>query len=122
MTNTAKRIRFIRKFAALTQHARMFGLDFIVTDFYRTTDRQQELYAAGKSQCDGINNKSKHQDWLAIDICLIKDGECVWERVTAYELLGKYWKKIGGIWGGDWESLNDIYHFEAGESSEWFQA
>jgi len=121
MTNTEKRIKFIQRFAGLTQYAKMFSLEFIVTSFHRSLDQQQRLYAAGKSKCDGINKKSKHQDWLAIDICLIKDGECIWDRIAAYELLGARWKKLGGIWGGDWESLNDIYHFQAGETSEWFQ-
>lgn len=122
MTNTQKRITFIQRFASLTQYAKIFQLDFIITDFYRTLDRQQALYSAGKSQCDGINNKSKHQQWLAIDVCLVKSGDLIWDRVAAYELLGKKWKALGGIWGGDWESLNDIYHFQAGETDEWYQA
>lgn len=104
------------------QFAHIFDIHFIVTDFHRTASRQKELYDAGKSKCDGVNHRSKHQDWLAIDICIVnEDGALVWNRSETYEKLGKQWKALGGIWGGDWESLNDIYHFQAGESSEWYQ-
>lgn len=121
MTNTEKRIKFIQKFAELVQYAKTFQIKFIVTSFHRTNEEQAWLYRNGKSQCDGINNKSKHQSWLAEDICIVDDnGKLIWNRVGAYELLGKHWKIIGGIWGGDWESLNDIYHFQAGETDEWF--
>jgi len=36
----------------------------------------------------------------------------IWERCAEYEQLGAIWKQWGGRWGGDWKSLNDIYHFE----------
>lgn len=119
VNNTEKRIKFIQRFAELTLYAKMFDIKFIVTDFHRTVDRQQKLYAAGKSQCDGINNKSKHQSWLAEDICIVKDGGLVWNRTDAYELLGTHWKKLGGIWGGDFDFADDIYHFEAGFTEVW---
>ena len=123
MTKTQKRIKFMQKFAQLVQFAKVYGIEFIITDFNRTASRQKELYDAGKSKCDGVNSRSKHQDWLAIDICIVKENDVlVWNRTADYEKLGKQWKVLGGIWGGDWESLNDIYHFQAGETSEWFQS
>ena len=118
MTNTEKRIKFIQRFAELTLYAKVFEIEFIVTTFFRSLAKQQALYDAGKSQ---VVRNSKHRRWLAIDICLIRDWNCVWNG-DEYRLLGEQWKRMGGIWGGDWESLNDIYHFQAGETSEWFQA
>jgi len=122
MTNTQKRIRFIQKFAQLTQFAKMFEIEFIIAEFHRTASRQKELYDAGKSQCDGFTHLSKHQSWLAIDLYVVKDGSLILTRKSQYEVLGKKWKELYGIWGGDWKSLNDIFHFQAGESSEWFQS
>ena len=120
MTNTQKRIVFLQRFAEFTQFAKTFEIDFIVTCFYRGRDEQYELYLDGKSKLDGYEHRSAHQDWLAIDIVVITNGKPEWRRTEQYETLGRQWKKMGGIWGGDWESLNDIYHFQTGESSEWF--
>lgn len=115
MTNTTRRIIFMRKFAAFTQIATAMGLDFIVTTFHRTAAEQRELYEEGKSQCDGETVRSKHQDWLAIDIVLIANGEAVWQRTPDYDKLGYLWTEVfGGVWGGNWASLNDIYHFQYG--------
>ena len=112
MTNTEKRIVFIRNFAELTRTAKAMGIEFIITASYRTKEQQYEMYINHKSQLDGMNKRSKHQSWLAIDICIIKNGECIWTRTAEYNALGEAWKELGGIWGGDWKGLNDIYHFE----------
>lgn len=36
-------------------------VDFVVTEGVRSERRQQELYKEGKSRCDGVRKKSKHQ-------------------------------------------------------------
>ena len=116
MTKTTKRILFFQKFATFTQMAHMIGIDFVVTDFYRTAEQQKAKYDAGTSQCDGANKRSAHQDWLAIDVVIIRNGAACWDRDEDYEKLGAMWKEMfAGIWGGDWASLNDIYHIQAGE-------
>lgn len=113
MTKTEKRIKFFEKFAELARFAKSSNIRFLVTDFHRTDERQNELYHEGKSKCDGYTNRSAHQDWLAIDIVLVNsDNDLVWGRNDQYEALGMEWKSMGGIWGGDWASLNDIYHFQ----------
>lgn len=117
MSKTQKRIIFLRRFSLLTQIAQELGIEFIVTCFYRSEEEQYREFLDGDSQLDGRENRSPHQDWLAIDICIIEGGHCVWPRIEAYETLGTLWKQLGGTWGGDWESLNDIYHFQYGEEA-----
>lgn len=118
MTNTAKRIIFLKKIMALTSFACLNYINFIVYTFHRTTKEQEERYSSGRTKpgrkityCDGIKKRSAHQDWLAWDIVIIENNKAVWERTKDYELLGKFWKNLGGTWGGDWK-LGDIYHFE----------
>jgi len=80
---------------------------------YRDRERQKEVRKGGTSLVD----ISKHQAGIAIDFVVKKDGE--WtsdikdEKVLkTYNLYGKIAKELGLIWGGDWKSLNDVYHVE----------
>ena len=115
MTNTTKRIIFFQKFAAFTAIAKAMGINFIVTCFYRNGEEQKKRFDEGKSLCDGYNNKSKHQDWLAIDIAVVENGKCLWGK-EKYERIGKVWEDIfSGVWGGSWTTIDDPYHFQYGE-------
>ena len=46
-------------------------IDFFVNEGVRSIQRQRELYMQGKSKCDGVKNKSKHQEGRAIDVYYI---------------------------------------------------
>ena len=109
MTPTDKRVDFFRAIAFLIGQLDSEGIKMMPTCFHRTSDEQLTLYNQGKTKV----LHSKHQDWLAIDLVLVKDGELVWERTPEYEKAGERWEMVGGVWGGRWKSLNDIYHFEA---------
>jgi len=112
-SNTRLRAIFNMKFALLTIYANIEGIDFIVTSYSRTAQEQNILFKQGKSLCDGYEKISYHQKDRARDIVLITpENDLIWARTPEYEKLGAFWKAIGGRWGGDWESLNDIYHFE----------
>ena len=114
MTKTTKRVIFFQKFAAFTSIAKAMGIDLLIVDFFRTTERQKELFDEGKSQCDGTTKRSAHQDRLAIDAYVVKSGVLILDRTADYEKLGYIWKEMfDGIWGGDW-SFNDIFHYQAG--------
>lgn len=116
MTNVEKRIDFWNRFSTLTKWAQEQGIIFLVTCFFRTAEEQAKLYAGGKSKCDGYNVKSAHQKYLAIDLAIAKDGILYWNFCDEYNALGAEWEELGGTWGGRWESLGDIYHFEYKES------
>lgn len=60
----------------------------------------------------GHKEGSFHYKRLAIDLNLFKDGKYL-EETEDHEPLGKYWKSIGGTWGGDWG--NDGNHYSWGE-------
>jgi len=107
-----QRIRFIWMFSLLALFAYINKIEFIIFWFHRTAKEQKELFEEGKSKCDGVKKKSKHQAWRAIDLAIVKKGECVWERAAEYQLLGRFWKLLGGRWGGDFGFAEDVYHFE----------
>jgi hypothetical protein len=59
----------------------------------------------------GHRDGSFHYKRLAIDLNLFKDGKYLTETKD-HEPLGKFWKFLGGTWGGDWEDGN---HYSWGE-------
>jgi len=116
LTNTEKRIRFIDLFSQFVQQAKAKGIQFIVWTFHRTAQEQNYLYQQGRTRsgrkvtnCDGYIKASNHQNWLAKDILIIKDGHDVWTRTPDYDRLGEIWTALGGRWGGEWD---DCFHFE----------
>lgn len=103
--------------------------DFSILEGIRTTEKQQEYFNTGRSQLDGINKKSNHQDdgsgkSRAIDIMPFKKGENAFsgkvkDNMRFYYLAGLVkmasikLKEEGKIthnirWGGDWDS-DDVY-------------
>ena len=113
-SNTALRAEFVAMLGLLFTYANRLDIRFILTSVHRTAEEQKRLFDEGKSKLDGYVKKSKHQLWRAVDVCIIdeRDNLC-WEHPD-YARLGEYWETIGGVWGGRWASLNDIYHFELG--------
>ena len=103
---------FARRLGRLIRYAEKNGIHVELTEVFRTAKEQAAYYAAGKSTKDGVYNLSKHQLGRAADLVVFKGNMPVWERCAEYEQLGAIWKQWGGRWGGDWQSLNDIYHFE----------
>jgi hypothetical protein len=110
MTKTEKRVKFLWDIGHLLDHASEVGIKLICFTFYRSPEDQAIQVVEGKSNL----RHGAHQEWLAMDLCVIKDGQTVWGRCSEYEKLGKVWKDMGNTWGGSWKSLNDIYHFELG--------
>lgn len=98
-----------------------------LTHTLRTLEEQQKLYKIGRSgikgekivtNCDGVINKSKHQEGKAFDIAVFIKGkpEARWD-VGFYMPLGRildnsvYGDKIQ--WGGRFEGkFKDYPHFE----------
>jgi len=54
------------------------------------------------------SKKSFHYDRLAIDLNLFKDGVYL-SKTEDHEPLGKFWKLLGGSWGG---AYGDGNHYE----------
>jgi len=108
MNRTEKRVKFFQEICKLVIKLKQDGIYVMPFSFFRTAEWQKILRQQGKSRT--LN--SKHLQWLAIDLVIVKNGEPVWERNAEYEYAGSLWKEQGHTWGGDWKGLNDIYHFE----------
>ena len=71
----------------------------------RTADRQQDLYLAGKSKCDGTLNKSLHQSGMALDFYAYVNGRASWDvghlsMVAAAHLQAAAYLGYPIRWGG----------------------
>lgn len=99
------------------------GLKVIVTETLRTTERQQYLYAQGRTRpgnivtnCDGVKNKSIHQFGNAFDVCQNIRGKEYEDAVIAQ--IGPLGQKIGLEWGGSWKGFVDSPHFQLNDGVE----
>lgn len=111
-------------------------IDFTITEGVRTTARQQQLYAQGRTKAgmkvtnaDGIKKKSNHQaksDGFghAVDLYPFVNGsvQVQDERVKGWLFaIANHIKNtasqlgISITWGGDWKSPYDPPHFELGK-------
>ena len=84
---------------------------------FRSTEDQAKLYTAGKSKCDGRNNKSYHQTGKAVDVFGYVDGKASWDTLhltTIATCLLQASSQLGHElkWGGLWKSWQDYPHFE----------
>lgn len=103
----------------------------------RTTREQQDLFSKKLSKKDGVNNRSYHQEGLAIDIAIFENGKYS-NDIDKYEAVAKIFmeqfsklKSLGVFpeasylrWGADWdrdgvrvdkdpdEAFMDAPHFE----------
>lgn len=106
-------------------------MDFSVIEGHRPVERQQELYAAGKSQIDGVTRKGKHNyaPSLAMDLLPYPseiNGVSVWNDKQRFCVLaGLIFAAASELgveirWGGDWDGdgnnadsgFTDYPHFE----------
>ena len=107
MTKTQQRINFFHDISIMTIAAYARGIYLLPHCFYRTQKQQDILFGEGKSK----TKHSKHQDWLAIDFVIIRDGKAIWVIDEDYKWLGALWEKMGHTWGGNF-SFRDGCHFE----------
>jgi len=113
-SKTQRRINFFQDFCWLVQIAKMRrGIEVLPTCYHRSQAEQDILFNDGKS----LVKVSKHQDWLAIDIVVVRDGELIWRIDDDYEWLGSVWEAMGHIWGGRWASFKDGCHFQIGKEA-----
>jgi len=124
--NRAQQYKKFNGMIALTiQYALMEGIPLRMGEAHRTLDQARLNVKKGVSKT--LN--SKHRYSLAQDFWLHKpykgrpgkDIDWFKEKKAMYKKLGKFWKFLGGRWGalkkdgGDFNRLNDPYHFEWSE-------
>lgn len=86
--------------------------DFAVFEGLRTAERQQKLYAQGRSKLDGVTRMSRHQSGHAVDLVPYCDGELCWEWELYFPICDAVRQaavklRIPIRWGGTWQVITD---------------
>lgn len=107
-------------------------IDFTIIEGVRTTKRQQELYARGRTSkgskvtnADGVKNKSNHQvksDGYghAIDFCPYINGGLDWNTISNFKTIVQHIKDTALVLGIkitagiDWKNPYDPPHIQLG--------
>ena len=107
----------IEQFFALAKKA---GKPLLLVSAKRSCERQNELYAQGRTKPGKIITHAKcgqsdHNLGLAVDVAPLINGKVNYNVPRSYwEELAKIAATVGLGWGGRWTNLNDLVHFSAG--------
>lgn len=97
---------------------RQRGLKVRITETYRSQERQNELYAQGRTSPGSIvtwTKNSRHTSRRAWDICQDIKGEEYDNSKGFFKKCGAAASELNITWGGTW-STPDMPHFEIAES------
>ena len=92
------------------------GIKLRITDGYRSPEKQDELYAQGRTKAGSIVTNAKkfeslHNYGLAADVVPLVNGSADWNS-KEWSKIGDIGKSIGFAQGGDWTGFVDRPHFE----------
>lgn len=93
------------------------GLNVLITETYRSQERQNYLYEQGRTRQGQIvtwTKKSRHTNRRAWDICKNLKGH-EYSDTQFFIKCGNIARELGIVWGGDW-STPDRPHFEIPEN------
>lgn len=101
---------------AIVLAARSLGIFLVVIEGNRSFARQDELYAQGRTKAGKIVTNARagqsiHNYGLAWDAVEIKNGVAFFEN-TRWPQIVNLAKQRGFSWGGDFNSIRDLPHFE----------
>jgi hypothetical protein len=121
MSDNLTQSHFLSMLGRLLVYADLKEIKVICSSYIRTAEEQAEQYKIGRrgidgeqpvTTCDGVAKISRHQTKTAIDLNVINEqGNHVYD-MPPYLTLGKYWETLGGIWGGNWASSPEHWHFD----------
>lgn len=128
MSNVTTSCRDIKELSAQAQKAcalfmekcKEQGLNVLITETYRSQERQNYLYEQGRTRPGQVvtwTRKSNHTGRNAWDICKNVKGH-EYDDKEFFNKAGKIAKDLGITWGGSW-STPDAPHFEI--KSDWKQ-
>jgi peptidoglycan L-alanyl-D-glutamate endopeptidase CwlK len=106
------------------------GFPMVVVEGLRSAERQQALYAKGRTApgnivtyLDGVKKRSNHQvkaDGFghAVDCAFLKtnaEGQpsVSWDLKNPWKVYGLMAETLGLVWGGKWTKLVDMPHVES---------
>ena len=94
------------------------GLPVYVTETYRPQERQNELYAQGRTRPGKVvtwTKNSRHKSRRAWDICKLTGGKADYSDTAFFKACGNVAKELDITWGGSWKTP-DMPHFEISET------
>lgn len=105
-----------RKATELIQLAKEKGYAIKITEGYRTFERQNELYAKGRTAAGAIVTNAKggeslHNYGVAFDICFVGINPYP-SKAETWKAVAEIAEKLGFTWGGNWDMFMDKPHFE----------
>lgn len=85
----------------------------------RSTEEQRHLFVTGKSQADGVQNKSYHQTGMALDFYAIDPNtkNASWDEALMTHVAAAFLQAAAQLgvpleWGGFWTSFIDMPHVQ----------
>lgn len=111
MTLNDKQFLFARNYARLIEYAFSIGIPVTLGEVWRPPEMQKIYYETGRS---AVKISRYHGKKLAGDLWIILGGKFRKDFYT-YLPLGKFWEKLGGVWGGRWKKPFDPFHFQYGD-------
>lgn len=92
------------------------GLNVLITETYRSQERQDYLYQQGRTRPGKKvtwTHNSRHTSRRAWDICKNVKGQ-EYSDSNFFKKCGEIAAELGITWGGIWKSSPDTPHFEIG--------
>jgi hypothetical protein len=105
---------FRLKVQGILQRAQAAGTPMIVTETYRSVQRQEMLFAQHATELQTVG---VHHYGLACDFAKLIGGEANWGG--SWTFLGDLCSQVGCTWGGDWgepsapHTFRDYDHIQA---------
>lgn len=93
------------------------GLNILVTETYRSQERQNYLYEQGRTRPGKVvtwTKSSRHTSRMAWDVCKNVKGH-EYDDAGFFRKCGEIAARLGITWGGNWDSP-DTPHFEIDKS------
>ena len=100
------------------QRCKEKGLPVYITETYRPQERQDELYAQGRTKPGKVvtwTKNSRHKSRRAWDICKLTGGKADYSDAAFFKACGNVAKELDITWGGSWKTP-DMPHFEIAET------
>lgn len=93
------------------------GLEFVVSQTFRTKAEQDSLYAQGRTKPGNIVTNAKfpysfHNHGVAFDFVPLTNGKADWQDLSKFKRIGELGKTLGLEWGGDWAGFPDRPHLQ----------
>lgn len=110
---------FANLIVKLMEAVKARGHELMISEGYRSFDRQNALYAKGRTTpgakvTNAMGGQSYHNYGLAADLALKEpvNGDHFPDVHPVWSIIGEEARKLGLTWGGDFKTIKDRPHVE----------